>query len=61
MVNGNMWKIFILNRGLKPGDPLSTTLFNIVLDRVIKNTDIIPTTRMVYADDMVILAGNKEN
>ena len=62
LVNGN-----ISEKDLKQADPLSTTLFNIVLDKAIKDTRV-PTNRtlhnqlsqiMGYTDDIVILTRNK--
>ena len=62
--NGNISEKFKISKGLKQGDPLSTTLFNIVLDKTIKDTKL-PTNRtlynQVYADDIVILTRNKGN
>ena len=67
-VNGNTSEKKV-SKGLKQGDTLSITLFNIVLDKA--NKDIrLPTNRtlynqlsqiMAYADKAVILTINKGN
>jgi hypothetical protein len=57
-----MSEVFQLKRGLKQGDALSTVLFNMVLEKIIRNIQINPKgtifnrTRqyLAYADDVVI-------
>ena len=66
-VNGNISEKFKVSKSLKHGDPMLTTLFNIVLGKAINDTGL-PTNRtlynqlsqiMAYADDIVILTINK--
>jgi hypothetical protein len=52
-----------IKRGLKQGDVLSTTLFNIVLEKVTRNIETFPSGKIVnstrqcvaYADDVLII------
>lgn len=67
-VNGSLTEEFTVNTGLRQGDPLSTLLFNLVLERIIQETGIkregtIRTNThqcIAYADDVVLLARNKK-
>ena len=59
---GQMTKAFDIGRGQRQGDVLSTTLFNIVLEKVIRNTEthlngtIFNRVRqyIAYVDDVLI-------
>ena len=61
MVNGNMTAAFVIKGGLRQGCPLSTLLFNLALEWVMRQTPQSPTAlrigdavidRMAYADDV---------
>jgi len=41
-IQGQLTKVFGTERGLRQGDALSTTLFNIVLKKVIRNIETNP-------------------
>lgn len=66
--NGRMSDSFKIGKGLKQGDPLSTTLFNLILEWVVRRSGInrAGTLRnksyqiLAYADDVTILARTKE-
>lgn len=63
-IQGEMTDEFEIGRGVRQGDALSTILFNIVLERVVRNISINPGgtifNRMVqimaYADDVVLIS-----
>jgi hypothetical protein len=62
-IQGQLTETFGIERGLRQGDDLCTALFNIVLDKVIRNTETNSNGKifnrmrqyMAYADDMLIL------
>lgn len=66
-VNGNVSQEFEVNKGLRQGDPLSTLLFNMVLEIIIRESGINRKGTLLnkshqclaYADDLVLLARNK--
>lgn len=61
-------KEFQSNLGLKQGDPLSTTIFNIVLEDILRRSKVKlgnniitgPYQILAYADDIAVLARTKE-
>lgn len=66
-VQGNLSESFEIKEGLRQGDPLSTSLFNLILEWIIrqvkavrKGTILNRTTQILaYADDLVIISRNK--
>jgi hypothetical protein len=58
---------FRVESGVKQGDPLSPTLFGLVIDTVLKNLDLSGniSTRLrqltAYADDILIIARTKQS
>jgi hypothetical protein len=62
-IQGKLTTAFGMERGWRQGDALSTTLFNIVMGKVIRNIETNPNgtifnrTRqyIAYADDVLIL------
>ena len=47
------------NNGTPQGSPLSPTLFNFLIDNILRNTQLPPMTHMfAYADDLVIVSTN---
>lgn len=53
---------FTVGRGLKQGDPLSTSIFNLILEGVIRET-LIKTKRTIYnqlVEIMAMLTRNKQ-
>jgi len=65
-VNNNYTSDFRVDIGVKQGDPLLPTLFNLVTDTVLTQLDLrgnISTCLkqlMAYADDILILASTKK-
>lgn len=66
---GKLSKQFEVERGLRQGNPLSPTLFNLVLERCIRKIEINPGGNiynrtckqyLAYADDVVILARTQQ-
>jgi hypothetical protein len=41
-VQGSLSQYFTIRNGLRQADPLSTVLFNIVLEKAVKEIEIIP-------------------
>jgi hypothetical protein len=41
-IQGHLTEVFGIERGLRQGDALSTTLFNTVLEKVIQNIETNP-------------------
>jgi retron-type reverse transcriptase len=66
-VNNTYTMDFRIDIGVKQGDPLSPTLFNLVLDTILTQLDLRGNifTRlkqlMAYADDILILARTKRS
>jgi hypothetical protein len=70
-IQNKLSECFITNRGIRQGDSLSTLLFNIALEKVMREIIINPGgtifnrskqyTHMAYADDIVIIARNTED
>lgn len=68
LVEGNLTESFSVNSGLRQGDPLSTILFNLVLENILRESKIetggiIYYTRqqiIAYADDLTIVARTKK-
>ena len=66
LVDGKSGEEFALTRGVRQGDALSATLFNIALQRVLEQVvdtgSIIYKSRQVcaYADDVVLISRNKQ-
>lgn len=66
-INNDFSDWFGVLTGVKQGDPLSGTLFNIVLDTIIKKLDVKGniSTRlkqvMAYADDILIISRTKQS
>ena len=66
MIDGHCGDEFMLTRGVRQGDALSATLFNLALEAAVENiTDnghIIYKLRQVcaYADDVVLIARNEK-
>lgn len=66
--NGNLSEEFVSNVGLKQGDPMSTTLFNIILESIMRKSKIKTKGNIfrssyqciAYADDLTILARTRE-
>ncbi|KAJ3667210.1 hypothetical protein Zmor_002610 [Zophobas morio] len=64
--NGNSEE-FAFNAGVRQGDGMSATLFNIVMDRIVKNTHAEGTIInksvqiIAYADDLALIARDKES
>lgn len=58
-----------INRGLKQEDPLSPSLFNIVLNKLLQDLSTkrevtmgdYRVSALVYADDIILLADNVES
>ena len=65
-VDGKFGDEFLLQRGVRQGDALSATLFNIalqaVLEEIVPKGTIVDKTRQIcaYADDIVIIARNEK-
>jgi hypothetical protein len=67
-IQTNLSECFITNRGIRQGDSLSTLLFNIGLEKVMREIIINhggtifnrSKQYMAYADDIVIIARNTE-
>jgi hypothetical protein len=65
-INNDLTEATDINTGVRQGYPLSTLLFSMVLDTVIKNLDITGNTSMrlrqicAYADDPIILARTRQ-
>jgi hypothetical protein len=65
-VNQNYKEKFEISTGVKQGDPLSATLFSIVIDDILKQLKLRGkiSTRLkqcsAYADDILITAGTKQ-
>ena len=65
--NNDFSQNFAINRGVKQGDPLSATLFSIVMDEIIQKLEIRGniSTRLrqicAYADDIVITTRTKQS
>ena len=61
IVEGKMSNQFIINRGVRQGDGLSTTLFNLGLHKALKNLEYSNTilnrsTQICgYADDILVI------
>lgn len=68
VVDGKLSEKFEVRTGLKQGDPMSTTLFNLVLEKVIRDSKIQTNGLiyqkkhqvMAYADDVVLLTRSKQ-
>lgn len=68
MWNGNKSENFETRKGLRQGDPMSTVLFNLVLEKIIRNTkikvnEVIYSNEhqcLAYADDLTIVAKSKK-
>lgn len=64
-VNGNCSQPFMINSGVKQGDPLSATLFCLVLDSVLKSLELRGNISskmkqcVAYADDILLVARSK--
>ena len=64
MVDGEIGETFLLKRGVRQGDALSATLFNIALNKVLEKLteadNIIYKSRQIcaYADDIVLISRN---
>ena len=62
IVDGKMSNQFVINRGVRQGDGLSTTLFNLALHKALKNLEYSNTilnrsTQICgYADDILVIA-----
>jgi len=63
-IEGTLSSFFENKTGLKQGDPLSPTLFNLALQKVIQSIEIVPTGTKIdkeqmnileYADDIVLI------
>lgn len=62
-VQGGFSDVFSISRGLRQGDVLSTILFNLTLERVIRSVDVNPNGTifsrsmqyLAYADDVVLV------
>jgi sorting nexin-29 len=63
-VQSNLTEEFVINRGLRQGDALSTQLFNLILENAIRNNEInqggsINNTTLqylAYADDVNLVS-----
>lgn len=68
LINGQVSEKFRVKRGLRQGDPLSTVLFNIVLNSAVKASGIRLNGLiydqliqvMAYADDIIIITRTRE-
>ncbi|KAL3269071.1 hypothetical protein HHI36_008154 [Cryptolaemus montrouzieri] len=68
-MSGHLSESFCVDKGLSQGDPLSTTLFNIVMDKIIEESSIASkgtiysqkTQVLAYADDIVIVTRTREH
>lgn len=67
-IGGNLSRHIAVNTGLKQGDPLSTSLFNIVLEVLIRQSELQTKGTIfhhkhqciAYADDVLLLTRSKE-
>lgn len=66
-IQGDVSRTFKTHTGLRQGDPLSSILFNIALEKIIRNTDLTTTGTIMnrrvqilaFADDIDIIARTK--
>lgn len=66
-IQGKLSGTFDTRRGLKQGDALSTKLYNICLESIVRNIELYPNGTiingtlqiMVYADDVVLVSRNR--
>jgi hypothetical protein len=63
-IQGQLTEAFGIERGLRQGDALSKTLFNIVLEKVIRNIEVKPhgtivnrTRNYITKADKVLILG----
>lgn len=67
-VNNKLTENFEVKEGVRQGDPLSSLLFNVVLEMIIKEANINRSGHiyhkkhqcLAFADDVVILSRSKE-
>lgn len=60
LVGGDLSGIFKTNNGLRQGDALSYILFNIVFERVIRQTHL-PTTGSIFTTQIFAYANDRSN
>jgi hypothetical protein len=65
-VQGSLSQYFTIRNGLRQGDPLSTVLFNIVLEKAAREIEIDPNgnicnrlyQHLAFSDDVIMMARN---
>lgn len=67
-VGGEISEDFVIRTGLRQGDPLSTLLFNMILEKIIRDSQLNRVGHIMYksqhvvayAQDMAIIARNEK-